>query len=79
VIGRTDPERGQVPVAFICLEPAHRGSLTAQQLIEWCRSNMAGYKVPEIYFVDELPMTATGKVKKEELAKLLADLLTPSH
>ena len=30
-----------------------------------------GYKVPEIRIANELPMTATGKVKKEELAKLL--------
>jgi non-ribosomal peptide synthetase component E (peptide arylation enzyme) len=32
---------------------------------------MATYKVPEIRVVEELPMTATGKVKKEELSKLL--------
>lgn len=79
VIGRSDPERGQVPVAFIRLDPGRRDSVTTQQLMDWCRSNMAGYKVPEIYFVDELPMTATGKVKKEELGKLLADLLAPGH
>jgi non-ribosomal peptide synthetase component E (peptide arylation enzyme) len=32
---------------------------------------MAVYKAPEVRIVDALPMTATGKVKKEELAKLL--------
>lgn len=71
VIGRADLERGQVPVAFIRLDPARRDEVTAEQLTDWCHRNMAGYKVPEIHFVDELPMTATGKVKKEELAKLL--------
>ena len=41
-------------------------------MADWCRANMATYKVPEIRIVESLPMTATGKVKKEELAKLLA-------
>ncbi|RCW67552.1 AMP-binding protein [Pseudorhodoferax soli] len=71
VIGRADAERGQVPVAFIRVDPARRAEVDEQQLIAWCRRNMASYKVPEIRFVDALPMTATGKVKKEELAKLL--------
>ena len=71
VIGRPDEERGQVPVAFICVDPARRAEVDEQQLIDWCKRNMAGYKVPEIRFVDALPMTATGKVKKEELSKLL--------
>ena len=75
VIGRADPELGQVPVAFIRLDPARRDEVTAQQLTDWCRRNMANYKVPEIRFVNELPMTATGKVKKDELAKLLLDQL----
>lgn len=47
-------------------------SLTAEALAAWCRENMATYKVPAIRLVDALPMTATGKVKKEELRGLLA-------
>lgn len=69
VIGRADAERGQVPVAFVRL--AADTSLGADELTAWCRANMATYKVPEIRIIAELPMTATGKVKKEELAKLL--------
>lgn len=71
VLGREDDRRGQVPVAFILLDPARRADLTEATLTEWCRANMATYKVPEIRFVDSLPMTATGKVKKEELGRLL--------
>lgn len=71
VVGRPDAERGQVPVAFVRLDPARHGEVDEAQLIAWCRRNMASYKVPEIRFVDSLPMTATGKVKKDELAKLL--------
>lgn len=70
VIGRADEKRGQVPVAFVLTDPA--SGLTEAALVAWCRQNMATYKVPAIYIVDSLPMTATGKVKKEELARLLA-------
>ena len=48
VIGRPDERRGQVPVAFIMLDPDRRDDLTETGLAEWCRANMATYKVPEI-------------------------------
>ena len=70
VIGREDPGKGEVAVAFVELKPGY-SELTEAALTEWCRINMAGYKVPEIRFVDPLPLTATGKVAKEELKKLL--------
>jgi len=70
VIGREDAERGQVPVAYICLNPAAAEQPDAAALAAWCRERMAGYKVPEIRVVPALPMTATGKVKKDELRKL---------
>ena len=43
---------------------------TAAEIEAWCLREMAVYKCPEVRVVAELPMTATGKVKKEELAKL---------
>ena len=70
VIGRADEARGEAPVAFVLTDPA--SGLTEAALAAWCRQNMATYKVPTIHIVDALPMTATGKVKKEELARLLA-------
>ena len=66
VIGREDADKGQVPVAFIQLKPEAKDTREAD-IADWCRSRMAVYKVPEIRFVDALPMTATGKVKKGEL------------
>ncbi len=72
VVGLEDAEKGQIPVAFIRLNPEHRGRISEQELTEWCRRNMAIYKVPQIRFLDALPMTATGKVRKEELSKLLS-------
>jgi fatty-acyl-CoA synthase len=71
VIGRSDPERGQVPVAFIRLNPA-AAATTGDEIRAWLGQRVASYKVPEIRILDELPMTATGKVKKGELAAFLA-------
>jgi long-chain acyl-CoA synthetase len=70
VIGIDDEQRGQVPVAFVMVDPA--SGLSEDALQAWCRENMASYKVPRVHFVEQLPMTATGKVKKHELEALLA-------
>ena len=70
VIGQADEARGQAPVAFVLADPDF--GLTAEALAGWCRRNMATYKVPIIHLVASLPMTATGKVKKEELSRLLS-------
>jgi long-chain acyl-CoA synthetase len=66
VVGRDDAERGQVPVAFIQLKPEAQGT-DAKEIEAWCRARMAVYKIPEIRIIDALPMTATGKVKKQDL------------
>ena len=71
VLGRDDPQKGQVPVAFVMLAPGREGEISKEALTGWCRDNMATYKVPEIRIVRRLPMTATGKVMKEELRKVL--------
>ena len=70
VIGITDERAGELPVAFIVVRPG--SGETDASLAAWCRDNMATYKVPQIRLVAALPMTATGKVKKHELASLLA-------
>lgn len=67
VVGRDDADKGQVPVAFIQLKPEAHGSVTPAEIQAWCAERMAVYKVPEIRIIDALPMTATGKVKKQEL------------
>jgi fatty-acyl-CoA synthase/long-chain acyl-CoA synthetase len=71
VVGRADARKGEVAVAFIQLDPAQAEGLDAEGLRHWCRDQMASFKVPEIRLVESLPMTATGKVKKEELSALL--------
>ena len=68
VVGREDPGKGQVPVAFIQLKPEAIGTVTPEEIQAWCKERMAVYKVPEVRIIDALPMTATGKVKKQELS-----------
>ena len=65
VIGCPDERRGETPLAFVVAKPG--SGLNADSLTAWCREVMASYKVPEVRLVDSLPMTATGKVKKNEL------------
>ena len=65
VIGRPDENKGEVPVAFVVAKPG--SGLDAESLTSWCKQAMATYKIPEIRLVESLPMTATGKVKKNEL------------
>ncbi len=67
VIGRDDADKGQVPVAYIQLKPEAIGNTTPSEIQAWCAERMAVYKVPEVRIIDALPMTATGKVKKQEL------------
>ena len=72
VTGIQDEEKGEAPVAFIILAPDWRGKISEFEFVQWCRNNMATYKVPQVHFVEALPMTATGKVLRRELTRLLA-------
>ena len=45
------------------LRPGERGRVSEQDIVQWCRENMAVYKVPRIVqFVDALPKSGSGKV-----------------
>lgn len=64
VIGVPDERLGQVGKAFVVLKSA----VGSQELIEWCREQMAGFKVPRsVEFLEVLPLNATGKVVKDLL------------
>ena len=66
VIGVNDARKGQLVVAFIVLRPGF--VLDAEALITWSRANMSAYKVPKfIEFRESLPMTASGKVQRNQL------------
>lgn len=65
VVPKPDPRRGQVAFAFVEVNDSH--TVSADDIVAWARENMAGYKVPEIEIIAQLPMTATGKVRKGDL------------
>ena len=66
VIGVPHDAHGEEVKAFIVLKQTVE--LTENELVEWCKTNMASYKYPRIVeFRETLPMTATGKILKREL------------
>jgi acyl-CoA synthetase (AMP-forming)/AMP-acid ligase II len=70
VIGVPDERMGQVGKAFIVLK-ADAAAMSSDDVIEWSRGRMAGFKVPRyVEFLDKLPLNATGKVVKDDLKKL---------
>jgi acetyl-CoA synthetase len=75
VVGKDDPERTQIVVAFCVLAPGHAGSpeLTTE-LQEHVRTVTAPYKYPrEIHYVEELPKTVSGKIRRTELRQRLRE------
>ncbi|HEU0177422.1 MAG TPA: long-chain fatty acid--CoA ligase [Blastocatellia bacterium] len=69
VIGVPDTYRGEAVKAFITLKPG--ASATADEVIEFCRANLAKYKVPSlIEFMTSLPKSAVGKVLRRELREM---------
>lgn len=72
VIGIPDERLGEVAAAYVVLRPAT--TVDAEAFIAWCRDNMANYKVPRrVYFVESLPMTASGKVQRFALREPTPD------
>ncbi|MBQ0833460.1 long-chain fatty acid--CoA ligase [Marinobacter sp.] len=63
IISAPDPKRGETVKACIVLTPEAGSSISAEDMIAWCREHMAVYKVPTIVeFVSELPKSPTGKL-----------------
>ncbi len=68
IIGVPDEKWGEVGHAFILLR-ADAPPVTDAEVIQFCRANLAGYKIPRhVTFVDEFPRTAAGKIRKHLLA-----------
>jgi fatty-acyl-CoA synthase len=68
VIGTSDAHRGETVKAVVVLRPEWRGRADEQTIVDWCRENMAAYKVPRIIsFVDALPKSGSGKIQWREL------------
>jgi fatty-acyl-CoA synthase len=63
VISARDAYRGETVKAVVVLRASHKGRVSEQEIVDWCRRNMAVYKVPRIVqFADALPKSGSGKV-----------------
>lgn len=68
VIGVNDAYRGETPKAFVVLKADYIGKVTEQEMLEWCKENMAAYKTPRfIEFRQEIPKSAAGKILRRVL------------
>jgi fatty-acyl-CoA synthase len=65
VVAKPDAKWGETPCAFVELKSG--ASATADELIAWCRSHLAGYKCPRHVVFAEIPKTSTGKLQKFKL------------
>ncbi len=78
VIGVPDPYRGESPKAFIVLLSEYRGKIKEEEIIEWCKENMATYKRPrEVEFRDELPKSGAAKILRRVLKEEEKDKIRP--
>ncbi|HLV28678.1 MAG TPA: acyl-CoA synthetase [Burkholderiaceae bacterium] len=71
VIGKPDALRTEIVKAYVVLKPGTSASAALEaELKEWVRSRLAAHEYPrEVAFIDELPMTTTGKVIRHELRR----------
>jgi long-chain acyl-CoA synthetase len=68
VIGIPDDEVGEKIKAFCSIRSEYEGKVTEEDIIEWAKEEMAGYKWPRIVeFVPSIPKTAVGKVFRRSL------------
>lgn len=68
VVGVPDPKVGQLIKAYVVLQAEARGQVSEEELIAYCKENLAHYKIPQIIeFRGELPKTDVGKVSRREL------------
>ena len=69
VVAKTNEKWGETPCAFVTLRNSDC-QLNEEQVIEYCRDNLARFKVPKNVVFIELPKTSTGKVQKFVLREL---------
>jgi long-chain acyl-CoA synthetase len=66
IVGIPDELRGEAPKAYVVLK--EKGTLTLEELREYCRPRMAPYKIPvALEFLDEIPRLASGKALRRQL------------
>jgi fatty-acyl-CoA synthase len=72
VVAKPDEKWGETPCAFVELKPG--ATATADELVAWCRKNLAAYKCPRHIVFAEIPKTSTGKLQKFKLRGMVKAL-----
>lgn len=71
VVGLPDEILGEIACA--CIVPVEGAIVTGEEIKDFCREAMADYKIPDLVrFLDVLPMTGSGKVRRVELARMIS-------
>jgi fatty-acyl-CoA synthase len=71
VVGLPDEVLGEIVCA--CIVPVEGAIVTGEEIRDFCREVLADYKVPDLVrFLDEFPLTGSGKVRRVELARMIA-------
>jgi fatty-acyl-CoA synthase len=68
VVAKADDKWGETPCAFVELKPDAQA--TNDELLQWCRKHLAGYKCPRYVVFTEIPKTSTGKIQKFKLREM---------
>ena len=73
-----DPRLAEVPVAYVVRDPD--SDVTEEALIERCRGRIASFKIPRhVIFIDAMPATPSGKIRKVELREWALEQLGDPH
>jgi fatty-acyl-CoA synthase len=77
VVSFPDPRLSEVGVAFVKREPGH--ALTDAEVLAHCKGRIASFKIPRhVIFVDDFPMTSSGKIQKVKLREEALRRITPA-
>jgi 3-(methylthio)propionyl---CoA ligase len=68
VVAKPDDKWGETPCVFVELKQG--ASASSEELIQWCRKHLAGYKVPRYVVFADIPKTSTGKIQKFKLREM---------
>jgi fatty-acyl-CoA synthase len=75
IVGFPDERLSEVGVAFVQVKPGK--NMTEEDVTRYCRGKIATFKIPRhVIFVEDYPMTASGKIKKVTLKEMALELIT---
>jgi fatty-acyl-CoA synthase len=73
VVAHADEKWGEVPHAFVTPKQGREATISADDILAFCRANLARFKCPRYVSFVQLPKTSTGKIQKHELRRRLKE------